>query len=125
MSDDDLEGAPFNVWFDSEVHFPDISSVSTMPYMGVSVSSPSANTQHVWAQEKEDSSAMNSAPIKGNQAGNVPLEEEGPHKGDDLLDSPIHTPPQSKSPSPFLCHRGWAMGSGRGIGREGVEKALI
>jgi len=31
MSDDDLEEAPFNVWFDSEVDFPDISSVSTIP----------------------------------------------------------------------------------------------
>jgi len=44
MSDDDLERAPFNEWFDSEADFPDISSVNTTPYMGVNVSSPSVNT---------------------------------------------------------------------------------
>jgi len=43
---------------------------------------------------------MDSAPNKGNPTGNVPLEEEEPDKGDDLLDSQIHTPPQSKSASP-------------------------
>jgi len=44
-------------------------------------------------------------------------------KGDNLLDSPIHTPPQCKSKSLFSCHRGWAMG--RGIGREGEKKSII
>jgi len=46
MSDDDLEGASFNEWFDSQADLPDISSVNTTPYMGVNVSSPSANTHH-------------------------------------------------------------------------------
>jgi len=92
MSDDDLEGAPFNEWFDSEADLPNISSVSIILYMGVNVSSPSANTQHVKALEFKDSSAMNSAPNKGNSVGDTPLEEKGPDKGDDLLDSSIHTP---------------------------------
>jgi len=64
---------------------------------------------------------MDSAPNEGDPAGNVPLEEEGPNKGDDLLDSPTHTAPQSKSPSPFSCHRGWSMGRERGMRREGVK----
>jgi len=106
MSDNDQEGAPFNVWFDSEVDFPNISLVSTITYMGVNVSSPSANTPQDGAQENEDSSAMDSAPNKGNSAGNIPLKEEGPSKGDDLLHSPIHTPSQSKSPSPFSYGHG-------------------
>jgi len=93
MSDDDLEGAPLNVWFDSEVDSPDISSVNTTPYMGVNVSSPFATTPQNLAQENEVSSAMDLAPNKGHPAGNVPLKEEGPNKGDDLLNSPIYTPP--------------------------------
>jgi len=98
--------------------------VNTAPNQGVNVSSPSADTHHDWALENEDSSAMDSAPNKGNPAGNVPLEEEGPNKGDDLLDSPIHTPPQSKSPSHFSCQRGWAMGRGRRMRREGEKKSI-
>jgi len=89
------------------------------------VSSFSANTQHVRALELNDSSAMDSAPKKGNSVDNTSLEEKGPDKGDDLLDSPIHTPPQSKSPPPYSCHRGWAMGRGRGMGREGLKKSIV
>jgi len=33
MSEDDLEKASFNVWFDSEVDFSDISLVCPIPYM--------------------------------------------------------------------------------------------
>jgi len=98
MSDDDLERAPFNEWFDSEADLPNSSSVSTISYMGVNVSSPSANTQLVKTLEFEDSRAMNSAPNKGDSVGNTLLEEKGPDKGDDLLDSPIHTPPFKVSP---------------------------
>jgi len=93
----------------------------------LNVGSPSASTQNVRprALEFEDSSAMDSAPDKGNPAGNITLEEEGPNKGDDLLDSSIHTPPpQSKSPSHFSCHRGWAMGRGGGMRRQGAEMSI-
>jgi len=93
--------------------------------MEINVSSHSANTQHVWALEFKDSSAMDSVPNKGISVGNAPLEEKGPDKEEDLLDSPIHIPPQSKSPSAFSCHRGWLMGRGRGIRREGAEKSII
>jgi len=54
MSEDDLEGAPFNEWFESEADFPDFSSVHPTPHMGVNLSPFSANTQHDWAQENED-----------------------------------------------------------------------
>jgi len=49
MSNKDIKGAFFNEWFDSEADFPDISSVNTTLYIGVNVSSLSANTQHDWA----------------------------------------------------------------------------
>jgi len=76
------------------------------------------------AQKQEDSSAMNSAPNKGNSMGSAPLKEKGLNKGDYLLDSQIHTPPSKQVPSPFLCPRGWAMGRGRGMRREGAEKSI-
>jgi len=79
------------------------------------VSPPSVDTHHDWALENEDSSAMDSAPNKGNSAGNVPLEEMGPHTRGDFLDTPTHTPPQSKSLTFFSYHRGWAMGKERGV----------
>jgi len=81
MSDDDLEGAPFNEWFDSEADFPDISSVNTAPYMGVNVSSPSVHTPQDWAQENEDSSAMDSAPIRAIQRVAYPWKRRDPMKG--------------------------------------------
>jgi len=89
LSDDDLEGAPFNEWFDLEADLLYIKSVSTIPYLVVIVSSPSANPQNVRFLEFEDSRAMNSTPNKGNSVGNAPLEEKGPDKGNNLLDSQI------------------------------------
>jgi len=44
------------------------------------------------------------------------LEEEGPNKWDDLLDSPTHTPPQSIT---------FSVGRRRGMRREGAEKSII
>jgi len=67
---------------------------------------------------------MDSAPNMGNSSVNIPLEEMGPYTRGDLLDTPTHTPPQSKSPSPFSCHRGWAMGRGREMRREGEKKSI-
>jgi len=73
--------------------------------------------------EVEDSSAMGSAPNEGNPVGHAPLEETESCKGGNFLDTPNHTPPRSKSPLPFSCHRGWAMGSGREVGREGGKSS--
>jgi len=85
MSDHDLKEVPFNNWYDSKSEFPEMLSVNTTPNHGVNVTSPSVDTHHDWAPENEDSSAMDSAPNMGNSAGNVPLEEMGPHKGGDLI----------------------------------------
>jgi len=104
MANADLEGAPFDEWFNSEADLPNISSVSTIPYLGVNVSPQSAKTPNIRALEFEDSSAMDSAPDKGNSVGNAPLEEKGPIKGDDLLDSSIHILPLKASPH-YLCHQ--------------------
>jgi len=125
MSDNDQEDAPLTNWFDSESDFPEMSSVNTTPHLGVNVSPPSVNNPHDWALENEDNSAMDSAPNKGNSAGKVLLEEAGPNKRGDLLDTPIHTPPQSKSPSPFSCHSTWGMGRGRGMRQERKKKFIM
>jgi len=106
MSDRDQEEVPLTNWFDSESNLPEISSVNSTPELGLNVRSPSANTIHVRAVEVEDSSAMGSAPNKGNPVGHAPLEETGPYKGVNLLDTPNHTPLRSKSQLPFSCHRG-------------------
>jgi len=115
MSDSDLEELPHTGWFDSEPDLPEISSVdSTLGSTdeissvepGVIVSSPSATTQMYRAVEVGDSSAMGPAPNKGNPVGHVPLQETESCKGESFLDTPIHTPPQSKSQPPFPCHSG-------------------
>jgi len=49
---------------------------------------------------------------QGNSAGNVMLEETGPNTAGDFLDAPTHTPPQSKSPSPFSLKMVWVEEEG-------------
>jgi len=99
--------------------------VNTTPHLGVNVSSHSVDPHHDWALENEDSSAMDLASNKGNSAGNVLLEKAGPNTNGDLLETPIHTPPQSKSPSPFSCHLTWDMGRRKRMRREGKKKSIL
>jgi len=75
MSDMDTEGLSNTGWFDSESDLPGISSVDSTLELGVNVSSPSANQPHVSALDFRDSSAMGSAPNKGNLVVHVQLEE--------------------------------------------------
>jgi len=75
--------------------------VNSTLILGIYVSTPSANQHHNQAFETEDSNAAGSASNGGNAMGHVPLEEMDSDKGDNFLDSPTHTPPQSKSPSAF------------------------
>jgi len=125
MSNCDQEEVPLTNWFDSESDFPEISSVNSTLELGVIVSSPSVNAIQVKALEVEDSSAMGPAPNKGNPVGHAPLEGTESCKGVNFLDTLIHTPPQSKSLSSFSCHRGWIMGRGRGVGREGLKSSTL
>jgi len=92
MSNSDLEEVPLTNWLDSESDFPETSSMNSTLELGITVSSPSANTIHVRALEFEDSSAMGSAPNKGNPVGHALLEETESCKGVNFLDTPIHTP---------------------------------
>jgi len=129
MSDNDKEDAPLTNWFDSESDFPKISSVNTTLRLGVNVSPHFVKTHHDWALENEDSSAMDSAPNKGNSAGSLTycwkrLDQIQHYTRGDLLDTPTHTPPQNKSTSPFLCHRTWGMGRGRRVRREGEKTSI-
>jgi len=114
MSNSDLEEVPLTNSLDSESDFPEISLGNSTLELGVIASSTSANAIHVRALKVDGSSAMGPAPNKGNPVGYVPLEETESCKAVNFLDTPIHTPPQSKSPLPFSCHRGWARGRGRG-----------
>jgi len=123
MSDIDQDELPHTGWFDSESDLPGFSSVDSTIDLGVNVSSPSANLPHVEAMYFGDSNAMSPAPNKGNSVGNVPPGETESCKGENFLDTPTHTPPQSKSTSPLLCHRDWVKGRGRGWDERG-EKVL-
>jgi len=112
MSDSDLEEALNNGWFDSEYELPGISSVDSTQTLGVMVSSPSADHIQVKALDFGDSSAIGPAPNMGTSVGHVPLEGTESSKGENFLDTPNHTPSQSKSSSPIPFHRGWSMGRG-------------
>jgi len=109
MSDSDLEEPPHTGWFDSESDLPGISSVYSTIELGVIVSSPSASHIHVRALDYEESSAMGSAPNKGNLVGHAPLEKTESCKGVNFLDTLFHTPSKQViiifSVSPWLGHR--------------------
>jgi len=66
-----------------------------------------------------DGSVADSAPNTGTQAGNTLFDETGLYTGGYFQANPILTTLQSKPPSPFMCHRTWAMGRGRGMERGG------
>jgi len=66
-----------------------------------------------------------SAHQPGNRVGSVPIEEAGSSKGEKLLASPTLTHPQRDTPPILLCHRGWAIGRGRGQPRVGAKIATI
>jgi len=78
--------------------------------LGVIVSCPSAGQIQVRALDFGDSSATGPAPNKGIPVGHVPLEGAGSGNGENFLDAPTHTPPQSKSPSSIPFHYGLPMG---------------
>jgi len=120
MSEIDHDELPDHGWFDSESEFPGISSVDSTLAVGVNVSFSSADhIQGVRALDFENSSATGPAPNMGILVGHVPQEGAESSKGENFLDTPhISNSPQNKSPSPILFHRGWAIGRGRGVGRE-------
>jgi len=91
--------------------------------MGVNVSSPSADQKQIRALDFGDSSIAGLALNKGIPVGKVSLGGTGSSKGESFLDTPIHTPPQSKSPSLILFHHGWSMSRRRGVGREDWAKS--
>jgi len=116
MSNNDQEELPNNGWFDSESDLPGISSVNSTLAMGVNVSPPSAN-RHIRALDFGDSSKTSPAPNKGTPVGHAPLKGAGSNNEENFIDAPVHTPPQSKSPSPVRFHCGLPIGRGRGAGR--------
>jgi len=119
MSDIDPDKLPYTGWFDSESDLSGISSVDSTINLGVNMSFPPANQPHIRALDFGDSNAMGSAPNTGNSVGNIPLGKTKSCGGEKFLDTPIHTPLQSKSTSLLPCPRGWAMGRGRGMDERG------
>jgi len=121
MSDVDRDGPLEPEWFDSEADLPGISSVDSTQAMGVNVSPHPANSPVNTLETKlGNSNAMASAPYRGGPMGDAPLAGTRPdEKGENFLDTPNHTPFQSKSPSPIPFHRGWSTGRGRELGLEG------
>jgi len=66
-------------------------------------------------------STINNTPNLGVKKGplsHVLLGETESETRGYLLVTPTHTPPQSKSSSPYLSHRTWGMGRERGVRRE-------
>jgi len=117
MSESDHKELPDHEWFDSKSELPEILSVDSTLAIGVNVSFPSADhTQGVRALDFGNSNTMGPAPNTGILVGHVPQEETESSKGENFLDP---TPPQIKSLSPIPFHRGWAMGRGRKMKREG------
>jgi len=124
MSDIDHEEPLNNEWFDSESDLPGISSVDSTKLMGINVSPHSANGQINTPEiEMGNSNTTASAPYRGGPMGNAPLVGTKPDKGENFLDTPNPTPLQSKSPSPILFHRGWSMGRGMRVEREGGKSS--
>jgi len=125
MSDIELKDVPIINWFDSESYLPEISSINSTPHLGLNVGQTSVNTLHNWALGVDDSNAADSAPIWGTLAGNALLKETGPNTRGCLLGTPIPTPPQSKSTSPFVSHCNNDIGRVRGIRREGEKNSSL
>jgi len=106
MSDSDLEELPNTGWLDSDSELPGIFSVDSTIAMGVNVSSLAADQMQVRALDFGDSSTTGPAPNTGIPVCHVSLGGTGSSKGESFLDTPIHTPPQSKSSSLIPFHRG-------------------
>jgi len=122
MTDINLEESHQTGCSESESERPGFSSVDSTNIRGVNVCSSSVNQTHDQASKCRDHLSTGSAPYKGNPAGHVPPEEAESCKREEFLESPTHTTPRSKSLPVLSCHRGWAMGRGRGGAARGGEK---
>jgi len=126
MSKIDPDEPPEPGWFASESELPGISSVDPTIKLGVNMSfTPADHRQEVRALIIGNSSTTSPAPNTGILVGSRPHEEAESSKGENFLHTPHPTPPQSKSQSPISFHRGWSMGRGKGVGREGGKSGTI
>jgi len=66
-----------------------------------------------------------SAHQQGNRGGHLPPEETEPYNGGNFIETPtlMSQSPHRNTPPTLSCHRGWAMGKGRG--RTRVEETKI
>jgi len=125
LSYSELEEIPVIDWLDSESDPPKISTINSIPNVGVNVGQISVPTQNTMAIGDEDDSVAGLVLNKGNQIGLDEAlfgEAESDTRGEFLTTS-IPTTPQSKPTSSFSSHCSWGMGKGRGIRRDrGDEK---
>jgi len=116
MSEVDPDVLPEHEWFDSESELPGILSVDPAVELGVNMSSHSPNfMQKARVLVTGNSNTTASASYQSCTMGHVPLSGTEPDKGENFLDAPKPSPPQSKLLSPIPFHRGWPIGRVRGI----------
>jgi len=127
MSDADLKELQRAVCSDSESE-PSVRSLAdSTQKLGVNVCATSVDP----TQDQTPFKCLNlplpkSATYKGIPSrvfSHVPSEEAESCKGGKFLETSIHTTPRRNAPPTLSCHRGWAMGRGRGC-EERERKSL-
>jgi len=122
MSDTDFKDLQHVVCSDSESERSVRSLANSTPKVGVNVCATSADyTRKRTAGECVSLPSPQSAPYKGNPLGHVPTKEAESCKGGKFLGTRTHTNLLRNTPRTLSCHRGWAMGRGRGVREEGVK----
>jgi len=127
MLDSDFEDSQCPGRSDLESSLPHYSLVDStdLTSLGVNVNTnpnfPADQTQNR-ATVIGDSNISAPASNTGISVCYAPPRGTGSDEGEEFLESPTQTTPQSKSPSVFPFHRGWPMGRGRGMERGGGGK---
>jgi len=122
MSDTDFEDLRHVVCSDSESEPSVRSLANSTQKLCVNVCAASADLiQEIAGGDCLNLLSPQSAQYKGIPPGHVPTEEAESCKGGKFLETPTHTNTLRNTPLTLSCHRGWAMGRGRGMRAEGAN----
>jgi len=126
MSDTDSDELFYPGLSESESEHPGTSSVASTQQLGVNVCRHSVYPHQDQPHAKVRSTpSTRSAYYPGNRGGRVPPREADSCKGEEFLETPTLTTPGRNTPPTFTCHRGWAMGRGRGVRLEGAKISTV
>jgi len=135
MSDSDFEDSQCTGRSDLDLNFPHYSLVDSrvdITSLGVNENiNPnlfSANQTQNRAMVIGDSNISGPASNTGISVCYAPPRgtgSYGSYEGEEFLESPTQTTPQSKPPSFLPFHCGWSMGPGRGMERGGAKNSTI